>query len=184
MIARLTPQKLAKIRMVGIVCVIGLILLGLLWILPIIHPQIDYYCFYCKGDQSGWGLFWYDFVPPSGGCRSGPNDQHSWAPITVYRLHGQGHTSFLSALRQIHAISMYLEYYKMDYGQYPTSEEGLSALKKLPACNRGWESLVRDPEGKPFHYRLVNGQYLIYSYGRDEKPGGHSRDADVVSTDW
>lgn len=184
-----TMQKLLHRRVVGkirkgvlVVGTIVFLLFGCLCLLvfPIIYPKIEYYCCYCSGKQTGWRLFCWEFIPPSSGCLHGPNSQHSWAATTVYTFTMHYHTHFRVGCAKVKEISMYLDFYKMDYGQYPSTEEGLQMLKNIPQCSQFWESLITDPEGKPYSYQFTAGKYVIFSYGRDNKPGGHGRDADII----
>ena len=91
------------------------------------------------------------------------------------------------------AISSQLELYKLENGQYPTSDRGLAALVQEPTSDPrpmhyreggyiGSDS-VRDPWQNPYHYeRHGDGNeqpYELYSLGRDGLPGGEGEDADV-----
>ncbi len=76
-----------------------------------------------------------------------------------------------------------------DCGRYPTQSEGLKALlKEPPGLSGKWkgygkEDDLLDPWGNEFHY-LIPGKnnpqkYDIFTYGKDNKPGGIDDNADV-----
>ena len=84
-----------------------------------------------------------------------------------------------------------LDTYFVDAGRYPSSEEGLQALRSKPASTQLWKGpylkkeIPMDPWGNPYIYRTPgrNGGYEIQSYGADGKEGGEGDNADVVSWD-
>ena len=88
---------------------------------------------------------------------------------------------------QIDAFEKALEAYRLDVGKYPTTEQGLAALITAPPGTPNWQgpylkkSVPLDPWKNPYHYRQPgeHGDYDIYSYGRDGKPGGQNEDADI-----
>ena|SRR5690242_15833900 len=81
--------------------------------------------------------------------------------------------------------------YKLDTGNFPTTEQGLAALRTRPADILQWngpylpQDVPMDPWGHPFMYRYPgehgNDEPDIVSLGRDGQPGGEGYDADVVS---
>jgi general secretion pathway protein G len=75
-------------------------------------------------------------------------------------------------------------------GRYPTTDEGLAALSNQPAGIDRWngpylkkKDIPVDPWGNEYNYRSPgeNGDYDLYSLGRDNTDGGEGEDADVVS---
>ena len=66
-----------------------------------------------------------------------------------------------------------LRVYKEDTGAFPTTGQGLQALRVKPEGVDKWE----DPWGNAFVY--LPGPQII-SYGADGKPGGKGYDADIV----
>jgi general secretion pathway protein G len=88
---------------------------------------------------------------------------------------------------QIDAFEKSLEAYRLDVGKYPTTEQGLAALMAAPAGTPNWQgpylkkSVPLDPWKNPYQYRQPgeHGDYDIYSFGRDGKPGGQKEDADI-----
>lgn len=91
------------------------------------------------------------------------------------------------AMAQIDAFAKALEAYRLDVGAYPTSEQGLAALRAAPSGLRKWQgpylakAVPPDPWGNPYHYKQPgdHGDFDLYSYGRDGKPGGLNEDADI-----
>jgi general secretion pathway protein G len=99
---------------------------------------------------------------------------------------GKGKTS--AAKAQIELLGQALDQYRLDTGEYPTTDQGLNALAVNPGVDR-WEGpylkkgLPVDSWGKPYIYQYpgTHGEYDLYSYGRDGKPGGDGEDKDVTS---
>lgn len=101
-----------------------------------------------------------------------------------------------AAKSQIEMLGLALESYRMDNGGFPTSEQGLTALRSLPATGeppRNWKgpylrrTVPMDPWGRPYNY-IVPGRanptsYDLYTLGQDGKVGGEGEDADVTSWD-
>jgi general secretion pathway protein G len=85
-----------------------------------------------------------------------------------------------------------LEFYKLDIGTYPASDEGLNALIAAPQASANWHGpylkdakAPLDPWGRPLQYRSPSARpghaYDIYSLGADGEPGGSGEDADVFN---
>lgn len=93
------------------------------------------------------------------------------------------------ASAQIQAFEKALAQYRLDIGQFPTTEQGLNALVTKPANAPKWagpylaKAAPLDPWGKPYIYRSPgqHGDYDILSYGRDGQPGGTGDNADITS---
>jgi general secretion pathway protein G len=95
------------------------------------------------------------------------------------------------ARAQIDALDKALDQFRLDVGRYPTSEEGLQALVTQPMSEAKWsgpylkKGVPADPWGRPYVYQLPGthgGDFDLFSYGRDGRPGGNGEDADV--TNW
>ncbi len=95
-----------------------------------------------------------------------------------------------TARLQLADLGAGLDLFFLDLGRYPTSSEGLEALVEAPADLPAWNgpylkksTVPRDPWGRPYEYESPgdHGPYDLLSYGADQKPGGVSDDADIVS---
>jgi general secretion pathway protein G len=91
-----------------------------------------------------------------------------------------------AAKAQIELLGQALDQYRLDVGSYPNTQEGLKALMSNPGVEK-WEgpylkkNLPQDPWGKDYLYQSpgTHGEYDLYSYGRDGKPGGEGEDGDL-----
>jgi general secretion pathway protein G len=88
----------------------------------------------------------------------------------------------------IATIKTALTMYRIDNGDYPTTEQGLKALNErtstppLPSTfpQGGYlSSPAADGWGKPYEYTNQGGSYTIRSLGKDGKVGGEGVDADI-----
>lgn len=94
-----------------------------------------------------------------------------------------------TAKAQIELFGAALDEFRLDNGRYPTTEEGLEALRKKPEGLENWagpylpKDIPKDPWGHDYVYKSPgeHGDYDLMSYGRDGQPGGEGEDADVVS---
>ena len=93
------------------------------------------------------------------------------------------------ARTQIENFMTALDSYFVDTGAFPTTQEGLAALRAKPSNASKWngpylkKDIPNDPWGNPFQYRAPgrNGGYEISSFGADGKEGGEDENADVNS---
>jgi len=95
-----------------------------------------------------------------------------------------------AARSEIENLMNALGTYKLDTGQYPTTEQGLQALRVKPVDGAIWngpyleKDVPKDPWGTEYVYRFP-GEHGdapdLVSLGRDRQPGGEGLDADVVS---
>ena len=78
-------------------------------------------------------------------------------------------------------IATALKLYELDNGAYPTTDEGLNALKSAPASAKNWkgpylERIPLDPWGKSYQYHSPGTHrtqdYDLLSLGRDGVEGG------------
>jgi general secretion pathway protein G len=81
------------------------------------------------------------------------------------------------AKAQIESFEKALDQYRLEKRRYPTTEEGLEAIR--PYLRK---SLPNDPWGRAYVYRAPGqkSEYEIVSYGRDGKAGGSGDDADIA----
>ncbi len=95
-----------------------------------------------------------------------------------------------TARLQIEEFGAGLDLYHLEVGRYPTTEEGLESLSRAPAGVDNWngpylkkKTIPMDPWGRPYRYSSPgeNGDYDLYSLGRDNADGGEGEDEDIVS---
>ncbi len=94
-----------------------------------------------------------------------------------------------AAKTQIELFGSALDEFRLDNGRYPTSGEGLDALRVKPAGLANWDGpylpkqIPLDPWGKAYVYKSPGdkGPYDLISYGADGAPGGENNDKDIVS---
>lgn len=96
-----------------------------------------------------------------------------------------------TSLTQIKMLKAALETYRLDVGEYPSTQEGLAALNTKPdsaKARQNWqgpylkEKIPADAWGNPYQYRREpHGveDITLFSTGADGKPGGEGLDADV-----
>lgn len=115
-----------------------------------------------------------------------------FAALVAPRMLQRTDTARVTAARaQINSFMTALGAYKLDTGLFPTTEQGLAALRTAPANVNQWQGpylpqeIPTDPWGNEYIYRFPaeNGGYEpeIISYGADGQPGGEEIYADIVS---
>ncbi len=89
-------------------------------------------------------------------------------------------------------ISAALKMYRLDNGDYPSTDQGLAALSAKPTGSpapANWapggylDQVPADPWGKPYTYRSPGDDdagFELSSLGKDGKAGGDGVDADVA----
>jgi general secretion pathway protein G len=93
------------------------------------------------------------------------------------------------ARAQIESFGQALDQYRLDVGQYPTTEQGLIALRQAPQQVMRWQGpylkrdIPDDPWGRAYVYRRPgqHGEYDLISLGADGQAGGDGEAADVTS---
>jgi general secretion pathway protein G len=100
-----------------------------------------------------------------------------------------------AAKADIASIGQALDMYRIDNGQYPSSEQGLRALIEKPGATpqpRNWnpsgymkkKAVPRDPWDAEYEYtRYPDGSFDLMSYGADGREGGEGHDADIYHKD-
>lgn len=93
------------------------------------------------------------------------------------------------AASDIAAMSQLLQQFRLDTSRYPTTEEGLDALRTAPADVDGWrgpyadKAIPNDPWGFPYVYEYPgpdgDDSFVLESYGSDGQPGGEGNAADI-----
>jgi general secretion pathway protein G len=103
-----------------------------------------------------------------------------------------GDAKVQAARTQIELFALALDQYRLDNDYYPSTDQGLAALRAKPAGEpeaRSWrgpyvrKAVPLDPWGRAYLYQSPtmsdpNG-YALFSNGRDGKEGGQGEDADV-----
>ena len=94
------------------------------------------------------------------------------------------------AASDIATLSSLLQQYRLDNDHYPTTEQGLNALRVQPPDATNWhgpyttKNLPTDPWGNQYVYESPgeNGaDFTIISYGSDGAPGGEGDASDITS---
>src|SRR5690348_790209 len=111
------------------------------------------------------------------------------APQIIGRLSDAKSTT---ARTQIELLSVALDGYRLDNGGYPTTDQGLAALRDKPTRSpvpSNWrgpylrKAVPLDPWGRAYLYKAPGeknaGAFDLESLGRDGKVGGDGEDADV-----
>jgi general secretion pathway protein G len=109
---------------------------------------------------------------------------------SVFRSVGDSKVS--AAKSQVELYALALNSYRLDNDDFPTTDQGLDALRTTPASGepaRNWRGpylskvVTPDPWGRPYLYvspgRANPQSFDLYTLGRDGKPGGTGEDADV-----
>lgn len=117
------------------------------------------------------------------------------AALVVPKLIGQSEKAKQTAARvQIRSLEQALQLFKLDNGFYPTTEQGLIALVRIPEVGRipknyrqgGYiDRIPNDPWGNAYVYLSpgAHGDYDVSSYGADGTAGGDGENADINSWD-
>lgn len=95
-----------------------------------------------------------------------------------------------TARLQIENLKSVLDLYRIDTGNYPTTQQGLQGLARNPGNTAGWRGpyldapeVPADPWGKSYGYRSPgeHGPYDLFTLGSDAAPGGSGEAGDVTS---
>ena len=102
----------------------------------------------------------------------------------------------MKAKIQIQSLETALQLYKLDTGNYPTTEQGLQALVEAPATGelaKSWREggylekgqVPLDPWGNEYVYLSPGaaGDFDIVSYGADGVAGGEGKNEDINNWD-
>jgi len=89
----------------------------------------------------------------------------------------------------VQEVGKALEFYRLDNGFYPSTDQGLEALVTEPTGfpePRKWnpegylKSVPEDPWGEPYLYYNEDRSIEVYSFGADRQEGGEGVDADIL----
>ena len=107
------------------------------------------------------------------------------------RYFGQvGRSEVNTAKAQIDALGKALDQYRLDTGQYPSTDLGLKALLERPANEPKWngpylrKAVPLDPWGRPYVYKVPGEKgvdFDLVSYGKDGAPGGSGEATDLTN---
>jgi general secretion pathway protein G len=110
----------------------------------------------------------------------------------IFRNVGDAKTT--SAKSQVDLLALALNSYRLDNDVFPSSEQGLEALRTLPNGGeppRNWRGpylskvVPTDPWGRPYVYvepgKENPASFDLYTLGRDGRIGGDGEDADITS---
>lgn len=95
-----------------------------------------------------------------------------------------------AAKAQINSLMGALGQYKLDTGTFPTTEQGLTALRVRPENMPQWngpylvQDVPLDPWGRAYQYKFPgeHGEEPdIISFGADGQPGGDGENSDIAS---
>jgi general secretion pathway protein G len=111
--------------------------------------------------------------------------------LVIPRLMNKADTAKVTAARsQIEGFMTALGAYRLDTSTYPSTEQGLAALRLKPENLPLWQGpylpkdVPLDPWGHPYTYKYPGehgDEPDIMSYGADGAPGGEGINADIVS---
>jgi len=112
------------------------------------------------------------------------------ASLILPQVSGKTQRAFRAkTVADIQALSSAVELYNLDHHRYPSPAQGLRALLKRDASFSDRQTtsyirkLPRDPWDNAYNYTTPGqyGDYDIWSYGADGKPGGDGDAADIGS---
>jgi general secretion pathway protein G len=112
------------------------------------------------------------------------------AALVGPRMFGKvGKSKQKAAKAQIALLETALDTYRLDVGKYPTTNQGLQALRVKPDGVENWDGpylpkeVPLDPWGHPYEYICPgeHGDYDITSLGADGRAGGEDEDMDIVN---
>ena len=103
-----------------------------------------------------------------------------------------GDAKVSAAKAQLELFGLALDQYRLDNDYYPSTAQGLEALRSAPIGDppaRNWrgpylkKSVPLDPWGRPYVYKSPGDStktgYDLLTYGRDGKLGGSGEDGDI-----
>ena len=113
------------------------------------------------------------------------------AALIVPKVIGKtGDAKVAAAKADLSTLSNLLQNFRLDCDRYPTTAEGLQALRVPPSDATGWKGpyitkdIPLDPWKNEYHYEFPGPQggdsYLLESYGSDGAPGGDGEATDLI----
>ena len=114
-----------------------------------------------------------------------------FAALVAPRMMGQADKARKTqAHAQVNSFMTALGAYKLDTGTFPSTEQGLNALRVKPENANQWagpylpQDIPMDPWGHPYLYKYPGDhgdEPDVISLGADGAPGGDGNNADIVS---
>jgi len=113
-----------------------------------------------------------------------------WLTVDIDGPGSADRAKVTSTAAQIDAFMDALDAYHRDTGQYPSTEEGLNALRIRPSRVVNWQGpyltrpVPQDPWGREYIYNFPGTHGVkpeIVAYGADGKPGGTDQNVDIES---
>ena len=114
-----------------------------------------------------------------------------FATLVAPGMFKQGDKAKMVAARvQINNFEQALTQYKLSTGLFPTTEQGLEALRSKPTNVNQWDGpylrkeIPLDPWGHPYIYKFPGehgDEPDIICYGSDGQAGGEGTNADIVN---
>jgi len=103
----------------------------------------------------------------------------------------------MKARIQMESIETALKLYRLDNGEYPSTEQGLEALVEIPAVGqlpKAWReggylekgTIPKDPWENDYVYLCpgLHDDFDLMSYGTDGQPGGEDNNTDINSWEY
>jgi len=99
-----------------------------------------------------------------------------------------GDAKVTAAKAQLELFGLALDQYRLDNDYYPSTAQGLEALRSTPQgepAARNWrgpylkKTVPLDPWGRAYTYAITGSSYSLFSLGRDGKEGGEGEDRDI-----
>ena len=114
-----------------------------------------------------------------------------FAALVAPRMMGQADKAKRTQARaQVESFMTALGAFKLDTGTYPSTDQGLNALRVKPENQPQWagpylpKDIPTDPWGRAYLYKYPGehgDEPDIISLGADGQPGGDGNNADIVS---
>lgn len=112
------------------------------------------------------------------------------ALIVPQLVNRAGQAKVASAKTDISTLSSMLQTFRLDCDRFPTTEEGLNALRVAPSDVQGWKGpystkdIPKDPWGNEYMYQSPGSSgddsFNLMSYGADGQEGGTGDAEDIT----
>ncbi len=113
------------------------------------------------------------------------------AAMIVPRIIGRSEDAKVArAVSDLATVRTMLDNFRIDVGRYPSTEEGLEALRSAPSDANGWRGpysqkpIGVDPWGNAYIYEWPGSDgddsYILLSYGADGSAGGEGNNEDII----